>query len=208
MLDFDGVIIESNGVKTQAFEKLFSQFPECKEAMMEFHYKNISVSRVKKIERLAFLMGKEADIDFKKEVEEKFSKYVLETILTVPMVGGAQKFLNVMKNRVPLYLASVTPESELRYILEKRNLSHWFDGVYGCPPWTKADAIRDILLQNKISAKSGILIGDSTGDQKAALEVGIQFIGRDSGLKFDEPPPHYLFSDLNEITNFLLPILE
>jgi phosphoglycolate phosphatase-like HAD superfamily hydrolase len=174
---------------------------------MEFHHKNISVSRFKKIDRLAFLMGKDADLDFKREAEEKFSKYVLGAILTVPLVKGAQKFLNTMKSRVPLYLASVTPESELCYILQKRDLLHWFDGVYGCPPWTKAGAIRDLLLQNGISKKSAILIGDSAGDQKAALEVGIHFIGRDSGLKFDEPPP-FLFSDLNEITNYLLPIIK
>jgi phosphoglycolate phosphatase-like HAD superfamily hydrolase len=86
--------------------------------------------------------------------------------------------------------------------LEKRGLLHWFDGVYGCPPWTKANAIRDILSRNSILPKNSLLIGDSAGDQRAALETGIQFIARDSGLKFDEIPPLF-FLDLYEISDYL-----
>ena len=132
---------------------------------------------------------------------------VLEDILKVPLVKGADRFLEMIKGRLPVYLASVTPAEELNYILEKRGLLHWFDGVYGCPPWTKVNAIRDILSRNSILPKNGLLIGDSAGDQLAALKTGVQFIARDSGLKFDASPS-LLFLDLNEIADYLVGILK
>lgn len=207
ILDFDGVVIESNNIKTQAFEKVFSRFPQYKEAMMQFHYENISISRVEKFNYLATLMGRSADSKLKNDLANKFAQHVLEDILTVPLVEGAEKFLKIYKGQIPLYLASVTPAHELNNILEKRDLLHWFDGVYGCPPWTKANAILDILSRNSINPSNGLLIGDSAGDQQAAIETGIQFIARDSGLAFDKPP-ELLFLDLSEIADHLGGILK
>jgi beta-phosphoglucomutase-like phosphatase (HAD superfamily) len=37
ILDFDGVVLESNAVKTEAFRDVFARFPEHAEAMMDFH---------------------------------------------------------------------------------------------------------------------------------------------------------------------------
>ena len=207
VLDFDGVVIESNNIKTQAFEKVFCQFPQYKDVLMQFHYENISVSRVEKFNYLTTLIGRGTDSKLKADIASNFSRYVLEDILTVPLVKGAERFLKMFKGQIPLYLASVTPANELNEILEKRGLLHWFDGVYGCPPWTKVNAIRDILSRNSIIPNNGLLIGDSAGDQRAALDAGVQFIARDSGLKFDESPP-LIFSDLNEIADHLGEILK
>jgi phosphoglycolate phosphatase-like HAD superfamily hydrolase len=207
ILDFDGVIIESNDIKTQAFEKVFSQFPQYKDVLMQFHYENISVSRVEKFNYLATLMGRGTDSKLKADIASNFSRYVLEDILKVPLVKGAERFLKMVKGQLPLYLASVTPANELNHILEKRSLLHWFEGVYGCPPWTKVNAVRDILSRNSILPSKCLLIGDSAGDQRAALETGVQFIARDSGLKFDERPP-LIFLDLNEIADHLGGILK
>jgi phosphoglycolate phosphatase-like HAD superfamily hydrolase len=207
ILDFDGVVIESNDIKTQAFKKIFSQFPQYKDAMMQFHYENVSAGRIEKFDYLAALMGRGTDSKLKAEMADNFSQYVLEGILRVPLVKGAERFLKMVKGQLPLYLASVTPANELNHILEKRGLLHWFDDVYGCPPWTKANAIRDILSRKSILPRNSLLIGDSAGDQRAALETGVQFIARDSGLKFNEIP-HLLFSDLNEITDYLSEIFK
>jgi phosphoglycolate phosphatase-like HAD superfamily hydrolase len=207
ILDFDGVVIESNDIKTQAFKKIFSQFPQYKDVMMQFHCENISVSRVEKFDYLAALMGRGTDSKLKAEMADNFSQYVLEGILTVPLVKGAERFLKMAKSQFPLYLASVTPANELNHILEKRGLLHWFNDVYGCPPWTKANAIRDILSRKSILPGNSLLIGDSAGDQRAALETGVQFIARDSGLKFAERPP-LIFLDLNEIADYLGGILK
>jgi len=202
ILDFDGVVIESNAVKTEAFEYVFARFPEYAEAMMAFHHAHVSIDRFVKFRRLAELMGKEKDAGFLTEIAESFSAQVRSAMLKVPLVPGADSFLDKAVANMPVYLASVTPERELFDVLNKRNLAHWFLEVYGCPPWTKPEAIRDILSREKIGPSGALLIGDSAGDQRAARETGINFLGRDSGLEFDSPLP-LCFSDMKEIEKYL-----
>lgn len=202
ILDFDGVIIESNAVKTEAFRWLFQEFPEHATAMMRFHETNISASRFVKFDHLLKLLGRENDASLRNDIATKFSGRILNEVTKVPMVAGSEEFLRTLWKKIPIYLASVTPEPELHQILNRRNLSHWFCGAYGCPPWTKADAIRAILVKEGTSTNDALLIGDSSGDQRAALETNIHFLARDSGLPFLSPPPQ-LFPDLHAILKYL-----
>ena len=41
ILDFDGVVIESNAVKTDAFDHVFGRFPDHAAAMMAYHHSNV-----------------------------------------------------------------------------------------------------------------------------------------------------------------------
>lgn len=206
ILDFDGVVIESNAVKTQAFERVFARFPQHAEAMMAYHHAHVSVSRFAKFDHLAGLMGCADNAALKSDIAADFSRYVLEGIMAVPLVPGAEAFLQMANVRLPLYLASVTPEPELKLILAERGLAHWFRDVYGCPPWTKSDAIRHVLLTENAKPDDVLLIGDSAGDQRAAKETGVRFLARDSGLSFDEPAP-LAFTDLHEISIYLKDVL-
>ena len=52
ILDFDGVIVESNDIKTRAFGHVFSRFPEHADVMMAYHHAHVSVSRFDKFQYL------------------------------------------------------------------------------------------------------------------------------------------------------------
>jgi len=203
VLDFDGVVVESNDIKTQAFDRVFSRFPAYKEKLMQFHFCNISLARGEKFNYLLELIAEENNEKLKREISIEFSEYTTDLILSAPLVKGIENFFNHFSGEVPLYLASVTPEEDLKLILKHRNLNHCFDGVYGCPPWIKSNAIRDVLLQKSINADQCLLIGDSEGDRAAASEVGVRFIARNSGLSFNEAPA-LIFSDMDEITEYLI----
>lgn len=207
VLDFDGVVIESNAVKTEAFQHVFSRFPEHVDAMMAFHHTHVSLSRFAKFEHLLATLGKTDDVALQADISSDFSKRVLDRMMAVPLVPGAEAFLRRFTPRLPVYLASVTPEAELGQILAKRGLSHWFKDVYGCPPWTKPNAIRDVLSRERVMPDDALLIGDSAGDQRAAQTTGVNFLARDSGLGFDSPPP-LRFADLNEISEYLDELLK
>jgi phosphoglycolate phosphatase-like HAD superfamily hydrolase len=202
ILDFDGTVIESNDVKTEAFRKVFGRFPEYAGAMMEFHHANVSLTRFAKFEHLLELMGRQGDRALMADVAGDFSRHVLEMMTGVPLVRGAEDFLRRMAAHFPVYLASVTPEEELGIILDRRGLRHWFRGVYGCPPWTKPSAIEDALSREGVAPEDALLIGDSAGDQRAAAAAKVPFLARDSGLSFDEPSPE-TFADLEEISRYL-----
>jgi beta-phosphoglucomutase-like phosphatase (HAD superfamily) len=48
IFDFDGVILESVTVKTEAFRELFSSEPDCPDEIVEFHKRNGGMSRYDK----------------------------------------------------------------------------------------------------------------------------------------------------------------
>lgn len=202
ILDFDGVVIESNAVKTEVFAEVFARFSEYADAMMAFHHANVSLSRFAKFEHLLELMGRSGDASLLAEIAQDFSRRVVKGIISVPLVPGAEDFLSQVTRKLPVYLASVTPADELDLILSQRGLSHWFRKVYGCPPWTKPDAVLDVLKREGLQPEEALLIGDSAGDQRAARTTAVCFLGRNSGLAFDEPLP-LCFSDLTEIYKYL-----
>lgn len=193
ILDFDGVIVESNDIKTRAFATVFGRFPEHAAAMMAYHEAHVSASRFDKFRYLVTqLLGRPADDPLMDELAEAFSEETRRQVIACPLVPGAAEFLDIVSARVPVYLASVTPQVDLDAILAARDLTHYFTRVYGCPPWTKATAIKDIIVGGVGGAGGvgGVLfIGDSAGDQRAALETGVEFLARDSGLRFDDPQP-------------------
>jgi phosphoglycolate phosphatase-like HAD superfamily hydrolase len=202
ILDFDGVVIDSNAAKKRAFEEVFDRFPEHSTAMMTYHDSHVSVSRFEKFDHLLTLLGRSGDDKLKAEVADDFSRRVAARLSEVPLVRGAEAFLAQMTKRLPVYLASVTPAEELARTLSGRGLAHWFRGVYGCPPWTKPRAIVDILEREHVTPPDALLIGDSAGDQRAAQATGVEFLAVDSGLSFDEPLPRR-FPDLTEIPQYL-----
>ena len=202
ILDFDGVVVESNELKTRSFTQVFARFPEYATEMLHFHTDNISLSRYAKFDYLLNLLGRKHDHTLRKNLASDFSEKMTEGMVNVPLVAGALNFLETMAARVPIYLASVTPETELNLILGQQKLAQWFRGVYGYPPWTKPDAIRDVLRREKITAVDAILIGDSAGDQTAARITGVTFLARNSGLTFEEPTPK-CFSNMFEVSQYV-----
>ena len=49
IFDFDGVICESVNVKTIAFKKLFADYPEHQDRIVEYHLVNGGISRYEKL---------------------------------------------------------------------------------------------------------------------------------------------------------------
>ncbi len=200
ILDFDGVIVESNDIKDRAFEKIFNSYPEYSEDFFRYHKKHVSVSRYTKFDYVLEKLGRVGDMDLKNKLLADFSKYTLELMYSAPFVKGAKEFLAAMQDKLPLYLASVTPIDDLNHILRHLNIRPFFTDVYGCPPWTKPGAILDIVNKENQTASSAVLIGDSYGDQRAANETGIHFIGRNSGLGFEDPQPACIIPDLTSLS--------
>ena len=45
IFDFDGVLVESAEIKTEAFRQLFSSFPDKVHEIVEYHKRNMGISR-------------------------------------------------------------------------------------------------------------------------------------------------------------------
>jgi len=94
-----------------------------------------------------------------------------------PFVPGAREFLESYHAKIPLYIVSATPESELIEIITARNMNRFFKGVYGSPK-TKAEHLKNIIAAEEIPEDNTVYVGDAHNDCEAAWKSGVRFIGR------------------------------
>jgi beta-phosphoglucomutase len=178
ILDFDGVILESVSVKTEAFRTLFSFVPDHVEEIVQFHKDNGGMSRYDKFRYIYTNILKEnLSKDRFEELSEKFAAIVFNEVIKAPFVPGAQEFLKTFYSKIPLYVISATPEEELNQIIQKRDLSHYFRKVFGAPR-KKTECISDIKKITGFSPEFVLFVGDAKNDYEAAKAAGIRFIGR------------------------------
>ncbi len=203
ILDFDGVIIESVGIKDDAFEQLFRGYPEHLNQIIEYHLAHNATIRFKKFQYITETILQEPYTDEKEqELSAAFSRLVFERIVQCPFVEGAKAFLDFFLGQIPVYLVSVSPKVELETVLERRQLDIYFKQVYA-DPWNKTDAIKDILQNESIGAEDAVFIGDTPEDYLAAKATGLFFIGRFSGKTFPAAGKIPIFQNLFEIKEFV-----
>lgn len=178
IFDLDGVIIESAGIKTETFRALFAGYPDKLPEIMAYHEKNAGISRYVKFRYFyEHILGTELTPDKEKELGERFSQIALEQILKAPLVAGVEQFLKNNSRHYLMFIASGTPEEELKYILNQRRLAGYFSGAYGTPA-SKTETTRRILAEHNLAAPEAIFIGDAESDRIAAAAAGIKFVAR------------------------------
>lgn len=201
IFDFDGVLAESNQAKADAFDALFALYPAYAQAMRKYHRENYSSSRLVKFEYyVTGLMGYPGDHKMLQTMAGQFSDIVKQRVIASPDVPGARPFLEEFSKRVPLYISSVTPQRELREILQARGIDQYFVEAFGDPPVKKVAAINTVLTREGLSPAQVIFIGDSPSDYQVALRTGVRFYARDSGFGFDHDDIA-LYDDLYEIAD-------
>ncbi len=187
IMDFDGVIIESVDLKTEAFRELFSPYHEHLEEIIAYHVKNHAFSRYVKFRYIyENILQKPYTPEIEKNLGEHFSKIVYQKVIKCPYVPGAIDFLECFSKVYPLYVASNTPQQELEQIITQRKLKKYFKGIYGSPPGNKIDFITTALQNEQATPSEAIYIGDMREDYAVAQKTGVFFIGRKNIEMFDE----------------------
>lgn len=180
IFDFDGVILESAEIKTEAFLELFRPWPDHLPHMMEYHRKNTGISRYVKIRHFyEECRGQDCVEAELNAMADQYAGIVRTKVLAAPFVRGAPRILNTLKNFCPLFIASGTPQTELDEILAARELASYFCQVYGFPTGKK-DAIVQICRFCQCRPEDVVFIGDGFSDLEAALTCGTPFILRET----------------------------
>jgi beta-phosphoglucomutase-like phosphatase (HAD superfamily) len=177
--DFDGVVLDSVHVKTRAFSKMFSQYGQAVEkAVIDYHLTNGGVSRYEKFKYYyRVLLKKKLPGAELEALGAEFSKLALEEVLNSPFICGALETLKDLKKReVPCFVASGTPDDEIKKIIAKRNLSNYFQEVHGSPA-LKDQILRCVIAKYDYLPSNCVFLGDAMTDYIAAQKVGIRFIG-------------------------------
>ena len=177
--DFDGVILDSLHVKTEAFAEMFRKYgPETERAVIDHHQANGGISRFHKIKHYyENILKKSITQEELQELGDKFSKLVLQKVLNSPYIPGVLETLQKLKkNNVPCFVISGTPEEEINFIVEKKELNPFFLEVHGSPK-EKQTALSDIIDRYKLTPEACLFIGDALTDYNAACKTGIKFLG-------------------------------
>ena len=182
IFDFDGVLVESVDVKTRAFARMFEDKGEdVVQKVIAFHLKNGGLSRIHKFKYYyEEILKCSLSEDKLSELCNTFSQLVIDEVINSPYVNGAKEFLERYQCDIDLYVASGTPEDELREIARCREMDVYFKDIYGSPR-QKGEIARAIINQNDYNSSEVIFIGDSITDLKGAQDAGIGFIGRVAG---------------------------
>ncbi len=178
IFDFDGVLVESLDVKTNTFRELLKDYPQNIEAFIKYHIENGGVSRFEKIK--FFFKELRAESISKKDVlrwADRYSRLVVEQVVKSKLVEGAQELLKFCRGRYLLFVVSGTPEEELKLIIQRKKLGHFFKGIFGSPA-KKTVIVQKILSKYKINPQKSIFIGDARTDLAAARVHGMAFIAR------------------------------
>lgn len=181
IFDFDGVLVESFDVKSEAFRDLLKDYPEDIDAFMKYHVENGGVSRYEKI-RFFFKQLRKEPISEQDVLKwcERYGELVVQKVIDSKFVKGAEQLLKACYGRYEMFVVSGTPEEELKLIIRKRKLEHFFKGIFGSPE-KKTAIVQRILSEHKIDPKKVVFVGDARTDLDAARDHHIAFIARLSG---------------------------
>lgn len=179
IFDFDGVIVESEPIKTLAFQILYREYgPEVVAAAVAHHEANGGIPRRTKIRHCHKML---LDIELNQEELDRlcrqFSALVEGKVVASDWVPGAKAALFDQFGRRPMFIVSGTPQDEITRILERRGMKAWFVEAHGSPP-DKATTIRGILARHGLDRRAVLFVGDAAADWRAARETGVRFLGR------------------------------
>lgn len=176
IFDCDGVLIDINLFKCEAFGEAVSHYPyyivnnfvnHCKESF--------GVSRYVKFKEF---LSRFANVPYRDEeyyiLLNNYSKLCSKGYEVANLTPGCESLLMVLNNHSKeLYIVSGSDEEELNQVFTKRDLSRYFNGIFGSPK-TKLECTSIIL--DDTSSKKAVFIGDALSDMKTAKEKNIDFI--------------------------------
>ena len=205
IFDFDGVILDSNKIKSNAFIKLFKDKNKNQEKLdmiIRYHKDNMGISRNKKIKFYYENILKEKITN--KEVDKiasDYSKLVFNKIIKTKFISGSKYFLSKNFKRYLFFVSSGTPENELINICEKRKIDKYFTGIYGSPD-NKEKHIKRIMKKNSLKENEVIFIGDALADYNAAVKNKIFFIGINY-INNRKNKKNFYINNFNEVENII-----
>lgn len=179
VFDCDGVILNSNKVKTNAFyQATLSYGEQAARALVEYHVANGGVSRYKKfayfLNTLAPQHAAEVSGSTLEELIDAYAGHVLQGLLTCDIAEGIHELRKKHPNTNWL-IVSGGDQAELRHIFAERGLAEYFDGgIFGSPD-TK-DEILEREINNGNIQQPALFLGDSKYDYEAAKNAGLDFV--------------------------------
>ncbi len=176
VFDCDGVILDSNRIKTDAFRSVALRYgSDVAEALVQFHVQHGGMSRYRKFEHLLVnILGQAGDEKELQTLASAYGECVYRELLQCDIAPGLHELRKATADQAWM-VVSGGDEAELRRVFEARGLDVLFErGVHGSP------ATKDVIFQRELSTANlelpALFVGDSRYDHEAAQRAGLQFV--------------------------------
>ena len=181
IFDCDGVILNSNQLKSSAFFASTSSYgSDYAHKLLNFHKAHGGVSRYEKFnyfvnEILPYELIADVDKDLLlNKLLARYAKCVQESLRDCEVASGLSE-LRLKHPDTRWHVVSGGDQKELRELFSKRNLFTLFDGqIFGSPD-DKYTILQRELASNNIQLPA-VFFGDSRYDYNASKAFGIDFI--------------------------------
>lgn len=172
-LDFDGVLVDSNRLKSSALQEVATTFlgESAGEAILNYHYANPGFSRFDLFQQICSEFGCEGCYDVP-EMLDVFSRNVMSGYLDCARVSDST--LRNLSKYSPIVL-SAAPVVEILELIELFGWGSYLDARVLGSPGRKSE----LLLKHQHGSPSlegSLFVGDSESDFRVAEEFGLGFV--------------------------------
>jgi len=196
--DFDGVILNSNEVRTEGFKYIFDSYSKKHiDMLINYHTINGGLSRYEKIEYFSQkILDKKLNDEEKKQYAQLYGNYCRERLCDKNLlIKNSINFISENHKNFDFHLVSASDEKELIYLCSNLDIKKYFKSISGSPV-NKIKNIKRLLKSNNYIESKCCLIGDSINDKVAAIENSISFFGFNNKKLIKESEYIYTFKSL------------
>lgn len=185
VFDCDGVILDSNKVKRDAFYYAAIPYGEAPaRALVDYHTQNGGISRFVKFEKFLCEMVELPVTDAAmQELLDRFELSSKQGLLECAVAPGLAE-LKAATSHARWMVVSGASQAELHEVFAARGISHFFDaGIFGSP------VSKDDILAREIASgnlqQPALFLGDSRYDHVASTRAGLDFVFISGWTEFD-----------------------
>ena len=208
VFDCDGVLLDSNAVKTNAFEEVLRNMGQPEEKISEliaYHKAHGGVSRHVKFKVFFEEIAPHVDSEKKSyEAIQSYGEVCEKGLMEAGLIPGVESCLQKYQEQgIPCFVVSGGEQKQVERVLEFKGLAQYFDCILGSPK-TKTQNMDLIRGQGKLGLP-GVFFGDAHSDKQAAAENGLDFVfvsdrsEWSEGLAVCQKEKHFILPDFSHI---------
>jgi phosphoglycolate phosphatase len=201
VFDFDGTLVDSNGIKTAVLERMTAAMPLVSEIIAACQQQG--TDRYTLFDAVARSLRRNGSIEdrvaLSRQLASEYSRECASRIRAAPERRGARLALAALRRRgLHLFINTGTPTRDVIPLLRARGLSRFFTGVFGIPG-SKVDNLRQIMARTHTRPCEVLFVGDSMDDLAATKATGVWFVAIDAERRIEERVRHSM-ADLRRLT--------
>lgn len=176
IFDCDGVLLNSNFLKSEAFYKVAEEFGNAAAVeLVEYHKKNGGISRNEKFKYfLEHILRTSKEHSRVQELVNSYGSHVFQGLLNSEVCDGLDQLKRETAGSRWLVVSGGN-QKEIEKVFKAKGICKFFDGgIFGNP--RSKDEIFQELISNNAFETPAVYLGDSRYDHEVAARYGIDFV--------------------------------